>query len=491
VIPLPAPSSAGFARGFAWPASGGASPDLIGDPFGHRTFTGHSSGTDFHRGTDHYDDSPGSTGKSPIHGAIVRLNFTHFQYDDAENAEAAEEVDPNNKATFTIIPGSSVLRIVGKNDGTATFLSGCARYRTKQRFTMYTLGGALGDWIVDAQIPSGLALSGKVGIAIYDPLNDEYVALQYNGSTLTVRGKDLNGVMTANGTTASVANVRWLRMKYSLTTNQVHWQYSTNASGTAASFVDIATEGTINWTHKGAGFDCFPFWDPAAAGGDDTIDIDYFGWWDAQGIGRFGNWVVIANEVEKWVLMHFRHLFVSAGQVVRPGDPVGKTGRTGFDTVSGRILNDHTHAERHLNNNFIYSNDEAKNPLAAAALPRASTTISINVVRDSAMDPVSGTVDCHRLTITVDRGTYQNFHIDEFRAQGNLTFRLLRWSDRTGLNPADHDANNYDGVWFAPVAFNQASNQYVLVLYFSKAVIGSTWVAGHVKDTEGSTLWSG
>lgn len=472
--------------GFAWPASGTSSPDTIGDPFGHRTFNGHSSGVDFHRGTDHFDAQPGSDGKSPIHGTIVRSHYTHFLFDDAENAEANEESDPNAKATFAINPVDSALRIVGKNDGTVTFPANIPQYRTKRRFSPYGIDGGAQDWMMDLELKTTIATTGKIVIGIFDELANEYATLSYDGTTFTVNGRHAAGAMGVDGMTAAPSTRRWLRIRYQTSTSQILWQHSTDG----ATWTTIATQGTIGWTRQGCGFIAFVGWVPAAAGGDDTVDVDFFGWWDGLGIGRFGNWVEIANADGKGVLLHFRHLYRLTGEV-RPGTLIGKAGNTGFDTVSGRILTSHVHFEWIPNQRYIYSNDDPRNPLAVGILPRPSTSISISVVRDSAMDPVTGTVDCHRLTITVQRGANQNFQIDEFRMEGNLAARTLKWSTRQGLNPADHDANSYDGLYFKPAAFNEASSQYVFELYLSKTVGGATWVAGHVKDTEGNTVWSG
>lgn len=472
-----------FDPGYVWPGSGTSSPDTIGDPFGHRTFTGHASGVDIHRGTDHFDAQGGEIGKSPIHGKVIRRLYTHYPCNYDHSGELNES-DPSSKATFTIDTANSRLRIVGKNDGTVAFAS-TAQYRSNRRFSHYTSAGAADDWMFDVNIQTALGtLNGKFQFGIYDPLNTEYVYMTYDGATLTAKGKQTAGVMTADGTSAALASKTWLRIKFTASTGQIKWQHSTDGS----TWVDLATQGTIAFTMKGAGFHVFVGWDPAASAGDETVDLEFWGWWDAHGIGRFGNWVEIANASEKFLLMHFDHLLVSVGQEVRPGDSIGRTGTTGFDILSGRILTAHVHLEYIPNHAHDYSNADPTNPLDANILPRSSTSVSIGVVRDTAMSPLA--VDSHRLTITVTRGSNQNFQINEFRLVGNTTSRTVNWNTRAGLDPADQDANNYDGVYFEPVAFDQASSTYVYKLYFSKAVVGATFSSAYVKDADGNTVWS-
>lgn len=53
------------------------------------------------------------------------------------------------------------------------------------------------------------------------------------------------------------------------------------------------------------------------------------------------------------------------------------------------------------------------------------------------------------------------------------------------------DANEYDGVFFQPVAFDETSASFQVNFYYKKATVGSGTPAYTVKDTAGTTLVSG
>jgi murein DD-endopeptidase MepM/ murein hydrolase activator NlpD len=480
--------------GIVWPISGGEAVSTIGDPFGHRTFsggTGHAGGVDFHRGMDMADDQdgpgqPAGSGGvavvSPIHGKVIRKYKGYFHFFDADDMTELAEVDPGSKATFTRTAGN--LAIVGKNDGTVTFPSGLAALQKIQPFNADLAGN---DYCAYFRLASTVSLTGKIVVGIYDATNDQYLALEYNGATFTCKGKKVSGAMTNNGVTATPAACVWGMVWVDIATGKAYWKYSTDGN----TWTDIVGAGEAFTVTNQCGFKMFIGWDPAAAGGDDTVNVQEFGGGDAGSIPRFGNWLEISNSSGQFDMMHFRKITVALGAEVRPGDALGLTGRTGLDLRSGKIIQNHLHMEYRPTNVHDYANSDPKNPLSALLLPRVSTAISIAVVRDTAMDPNTGLVDCHRLTITVDRGTYQNFQINEFQMVGNTTSRTLNWNTRAGLDPADQDANVYDGLYFQPVAFDEDSSQYVFKLYASKAVIGATWVSGYVKDADANSLWTG
>lgn len=483
--------------GVVSPANGGYAADTLGDPFGERNFSTafHASGVDFHRGYDTLDneDGPGEPADSggmpiysPICGTVIRKFYGHFSWFDAGNMSQNTEVDPNSKATFSASAG--VLTVTGKNNGTVTFPSGIAQL---QRSSAFRNDLTDNDWLIMIMFDTPpTALTGKIVLGIYDATNDEYACLEYDGATFTVKGKDAGGVMTADGTTAAASGKKYMRVRWSVADAKLYWDYSADAT----TWTSITNEGTITWTNAGGGFKSFVGWDPAAAGGDDTVTIKYSGGGDSASINRFGNWVQIANASRKWVLLHFRHISANVGDVVRAGQQLGISGRTGFDIRSGPIIENHLHTELHLNNGDSYSNADPINPYSADAsiyIPRSTTAPSISVVQDSATDPYGGGVDCHRITVTVTRGTWNNFQINEFRIVGNLATRTLNWNTRAGLDPADNDANNYDGCYFEPVAFDETSASYIFKYYASKAVVGATWSSGYVKDSDGNTLWSG
>lgn len=481
--------------GIAWPSNGGPTPDTLGDMFGQRTFsggTGHAGGVDFHRGVDLLDNQDGggeTAGKggmpvySPINGCVIRLFRGFFQFDDADDISKCTEVDASSKATFA--RSGSALVITGKNNGTVTFPSGLAMLQKTEPFNADLTGN---DWVMDFQLVSTIAgISGKLVMGIYDSANNEYVCLEYNGATYTCKGRKSSGTMTNDGATASQSGKLWGRIYFQQSSGKIFWQWSTDGD----TWTDIVSGGEAWTITNRGGFMAFIGWDPAASGADDTVNVEQWGSGDGGSVNRFGNWIEIADGSTKFALLHFRRFVVAPGDVVRAGQLIGYTGKTGWDIRSGRILQNHVHVEYHANNQHDYSNADPTNPLAAALLPRPSTAVSISVVRDTASDPNTGLIPCHRLTITVTRGSNQNFQINEFRMVANLATRTLNWNTRAGLDPADNDANVYDGLYFQPVAFDETSSAYVFKLYASQAVIGITWTSGYVKDADGNTVWSG
>lgn len=462
--------------GRCWPSNAGPTPSTTGDPFGERTFPGHASGVDFHRGIDLLDQQDGVPTYSPINGCVIRSSYTHFQWDDDSNMEQFTEVDPNSKATFSRV--TDKLRIVGKNDGTVSFPSGLAQYRC-----LTPLSAVAGEWFIDLQLNATVSLTGKLVYGMYDPDNNEYALLEYDGSTFTVKGRDSGGAMTGDGTTYTPSARTWMRIRYD-STNGVIWQHSTDGS----TWTDMVADASPSWTKQYPGFKVFVGWDPAGSGSDDTVDVAFFGWFDGDNIGRFGNWIEISSAGEKWLMMHHRKLLVAVGSVVRAGEQVGTTGKTGFDTYSGRIAQDHLHTEYIPNNKYFYANNDPLNPLDPDILPRTNGSGNVSVMRSTGNDPNGN--DSHILTITCTRGTQQDFDMNEFSLTGNSGTRTINWNTRSGLDPADQDANNYNGVHFQPSAFNESSSSYVITLYFNKSAVGNTFSSAYVKDTDGTTLWS-
>ncbi len=468
----------GPGTGICWPRTGTDVDEDVGDIFGYRPFAAHASGYDFHRGVDFNWNRAGYTNYSPQNGSITRWHYTHFMFDDDGNMDQFTEVDPNSKATFSRVTSS--LRIVGKNNGTVTFPSGLARMDTKTPLNPDTSNG---DWYMDLQLASTVSLTGKIVYGMYDPTNDEYALLEYNGTTFTVKGKDKDGVMSVDGTTTSPSARTWMRIRYSQTSANIKWQHSTDGS----TWTDIATEGTVSWTLNYPIFKAFVGWDPAGSGSDDTVDVDFFGWWDGDNIARFGNWVEVTDADRKFLMMHHRHLIVAKGAIVRAGDQIGLVGQTGFDVKSGRILTPHLHMEYIGSNKYDYSNAEPVNPLDPDLLPRTDVTNNVSVARSTGLDPLG--VDSHILTISVARED-QDFDMNEISLTGNSATRTVNWNTRGGLDPTDNDTNYYNGVYEKPSAFDTSSATYDIVLYFNKSAVGSTFVSAYIKDTNGTTLWS-
>lgn len=478
--------------GIVWPTSGSNIVSTTGDPFGHRAFTGgtgHATGQDFHRGIDlavnedgagQPADSGGVLIKSPIHGKVVRAYYGHYEFYDDENLDELEEVDPSSQLTYSSDAG--VLTMTWKNNGVPASTALIPRLRKIVKFDAGQTGN---DWYIQMRVKSGFApANGEVVFGVQDRGSAETQYITFNGTRMTAYMNMPPAGAGGGNTFTGGARPTYLYFRIGMVSgvlwvwdsvDGITWEHGSGYTGT--------------WTSPG-NFEMFIGAMPAATGADETVEIEFFGGGDNSTIARFGNWVTIATATNKHVLMHFRHLYVAQGDEIRPGDSIGLTGRTGFDTRSGPVLYNHAHYEYHPTNASDYSNQEATNPLSAVILPRADTTIDIAVVRDSANDPNGGGNACHRLTITIDRGTYQNFQINEFSLTGNSASRTLNWNTRAGLDPADQDVNNYNGVYFEALAFDENDSQYVFKIYFVKATVGATFVSAYVKDADGNTVWS-
>jgi hypothetical protein len=334
-----------------------------------------------------------------------------------------------------------------------------------------------------ATVPS-TAGQGTIGFGIIDDDAGEFLTLEYDGTTLTIRAEDSVGAMTVDGTTAAVGSQTWLRIR--LTGTTIHWERSTDQ----ATWNSIGTQ-TIgsNWTN-----DTTPKWIPIiywksidSDATPATVDIAQFGWHDDQTIPRFGNWCVIQNGDLKMHVMHMRELTVAQGDFIEvAGRQIGTVGQTGFDTISGPILEPHIHLEAIENNNDSYSNDDPVNPLAPGILPRANGDANVSVVRTTANDPDA--VDSWKLAITVTRST-EDFDLNLITLTGNLATRTVNFDTRAGLN-ADNDIPKEAGVYIVPSAFNHLSATYVVDIYFNKSVVGTTFTSYSVQDTEGTVLAS-
>lgn len=478
----------GVQPGVCWPDSGGYDVGTVGDVFGGRPFAAHSSGYDFHRGVDLLDgldgsgEPAGSGGRpvyAPICGTVIRKHYGFFSWYDAGNMTECQEVDASSKATFSASAGT--LTVVGKNDGTVTVATGFARLEKIAPHQLVT-GNDWWSQIELSSVPAG-AWTGELVLGVIDQANNEYFCMTYDGSSFRAYQKDSGGIRGLDTGVATPSARKFFRIGE--VSGSTYWYHS--------------TDGTT-WTNLG-GFAWAPTdrtkwkmfigWKPAAAGGDTTVAVKHWGGGDSSSINRFGNWVEIANASSKWVLMHMRHISVALGQYVEAGVEIGITGKTGFDTLSGPIIQNHLHVEYVPNNKHDYDNSESYNPLAASLLPRASTTPSVSVVRDTAVDPETGAATCHRLTVTVTRGSYQNFQINEFNLTGNTAARTCNWNTRAGLNPSDHDDISYDGLFFEAAEFDEATSTYVFKIYANQATVGASWVSGYVKDSDGNTVWSG
>lgn len=485
-----------------WPSTGTETPTDVGDVFGPRPFAPHiptvGHDYDWHRGIDLPADQEATTLTpvyAPAEGCVSRLHYGHFSaavIDAAGHAGWAgqfEEADADGIMSFA----AGALNCSYDLGNTVSDASFPASARMRNKTPVHMCGAQDTDlrvWISG----SLAALTGDAGcgIAFHDEANDEYVAVDYDGGTLRFHAVDADGADAINGTSAAVADVRWLRILWDQSAGNLLIQYSTTDARDPGTWTTAATFTAPNFTRgQTPTFPAFrwsfyvrKFGASAAAG---AIPLAFVGCVDEnEDIGRFGNWLQLADGTRTWVLMHFSHLVVGQGAILEKGQLLGYMGREGFDDKSGPILEVHCHAEVIPGSGYYYSNDDPVNPLAPGLLPRANVSNNVGVVRSDANDPNADA--CFLLTITVTRAD-QDFDLNTISLTGDVATRTLNWNTRAGLN-ADSDIPDQDGVYLVPSAFDEDSATYVVAVYFEKAVVGSTFVSAEVLDTEGTELWS-
>lgn len=484
MLRVPSPKYRGDGSGVVWPDTGISAPSEVRDPFGPRPFSAHVATVgydyDFHRGID----VPGDVGApvySPINGSVIRLHRTHFGWETDGQLTHWGETDPS-AAIVVSRQAPSALRLACSRVGALSFPATVGRYRpVRERLTVTE-----DDWVLELVLSSAISLAGGViGFGVHDPINDEWLLLEYDGATLTIRGEGSGGAITEDGTTAAAASQIYLRIAYDKATDTFTWRYSVDGD----SWTDVASEAGIGFTTA-----TVPQWEPiifwratdGAGGAPQNVDVDFFGWADTgQSIQRFGNWLEVADATQRFVLIHFRELDVELGDVVRAGQLLGTMGLTGFDARSGRILYSHTHLERIADNEYIYSNDSPINPLPF--LPHTDTTANVSAAVTEEDDPDA--VASFKLRVTVARAD-EDFDLNQISLTGDSATRTVNFDTRAGLN-ADNDVPKQDGVYLVPAAFDEESASYIIDAYFNKSTVGTTLVSYEVRQSSGAVVASG
>lgn len=469
------PSNRG--SGIVWPKSGTSVPDTISDIYGLREFTphlatkGHSN--DMHRGPDVTDVTEL---RSPITGAVIRRHETHYGWETAYQLTRFAETDPSSAAVFSLV--TEALRITGSRVGSVALGSAARLTHLTERMNL------AGDWTIECKFAATPAIAGRVGIGVFNPAGTQLAAIEYDGTNVYMFGTDSGGAMTPDGTSVAVASAVWLRLDYTASTTTLTWQTSTNGtsfttrgSDVAASFTDAATQ---SWTPR----IYYRSVDTSVA--TDVVDVDEFNWLDDTTIGRFGNWLMICDGTKRLVLLHFESIDANLGPWVTAGQVVGKVGHTGFDAPSGRVTTPHAHFELLLGNSPLYANNDPINPLPY--LPRVNGSANVTALRTTANDPLG--VSSHKIAVSVERGTDQDFDFNEITLVGGTATRTINLNTRSGLDPADNDNPAYNGVYMVPHAFNQNSTTYEVDFYFNIATVG-TFTSFLIRDTQGNTLASG
>jgi hypothetical protein len=462
--------------GMCWPQS----PSAVGtveEVFGPRTFASppHAYPYDLHAGID-VDADAGDPIYSSLSGAVCRRHVTHFGFEDAEQLSEFTESDAASSATFAL--GSNELTVTCARVGVVS-LANAAKYAMAAR-----VSPTAGNYVLEVNFDSVTALTGTFGIGVFNAADTEYVGIETDGTNIVLRGVGTT-TFTADAASYAVAGRTWLRIEYTASTNTYNWKHS----GDGETWTSITTETGRAFTLATPHMRPCLYWKSADTNATPfTVMVYKFNLADENiSVGRFGNWIQISAPGRKIVLGHMRKVPAALGTFVSAGQIVGYSGETGFDAASGRIQTEHLHLELALTNAYEYSRAESVNPLRAGYLPRTNVSNNVAVVRDTANDPDA--VDCHRLTITVTRAD-QDFDVNSITLTGNTTSRTINLDSRSGLN-ADVDTPKQSGVYLVPSAFNAASPTYVLAVYFSKAVVGATFVSYSVLDSAGTTVASG
>lgn len=469
-----------WAGGIVWPDTGTDTPIDVSDIFGGRLFPAHVSTVgydyDMHRGVD-LPLLEGDDYLSPANGRVSRLNRSHFPFNTTAYQSYWVEDDDGYGSTWSHAnPGLSASCTRGGSNSFPT----CDKYiANKQGIDM-----TAGQWELRVKLNSSQAsLVGAIGVGVYDTLTSQYVTMEWDGTDVRCMGARSGGNLSNHNTTASVTSGHyWLRVRSEGTTLQL----ATSSDGDT--WTNKFTESNPTWTNADK-----PSWravlyyrskDTNATA--ETLLVDYVGWYDSNTIGRFGNWVTVSRESDKFVAIHFDDIYVEQGDYISAGQAIGTVGLTGFDDRSGTISAPHVHVEYAPVSAQVYDNDESLNPLGAGIMPRSNVSNNVSVVVSSDQDPDS--VDSHKLVITCTRQD-QDFDMNEFSLTGNTNTRTINWNTRSGLN-ADNDIPKNSGVYIVASSFNDASASYVVTIYFNKSTVGSTLVSAYIKDTGGNTLWS-
>lgn len=478
MINLPRRFYRGDTRGVSWPDTGNSNRNNVEDVFGPRRFAPHIPTVgfdyDFHRGID-VDLALGDPLYSSVQGSITRFHWTHFGWEALVQLNAWNKVDPSGVFSVAIdVPSTRlVLDITNASPPAYPFADTPRLQRTAEPVVVSD------DWVMEAEfdsLPPAL-VGNSCGIGIIDPFTGENIRMQQDGVDILALGDDSLGPLVGGSLSASRL---WLRIEQ--LSGTVNWQYSNDGAtwttlvSDTPTFTDTTRSVFVPWIYID--------WDSAL---ERTYELARVNYVDANTIGRFGNWVQIADQNNRRVLnLHMREPIVAKGDRVNAGKQVGTAGQTGFDSRSGRILSPHVHIELIDNNDYFYANDEPINPLKPTFYPRANVDNNVTVVVTEENDPNGDA--CWRLNISVARED-QDFDMNEITFAGSVATRTVNFDTRAGLNP-DPDIPDFDGVYLVAYNFNTASLAYELDVFFEKAVVGSGGWIYNIRDTEGTLLAS-
>lgn len=464
------------------PATGNDAVTVVTDPAGPRVdlaklpITGYAY--DKHRGID----LQGALG-DPVYawqaGVIGRSQYEVFDWTRAEQLTKWVESDPSSSATFTRITSPyAALRITGSRVGAQTFPTQTANFYVKT--PVFVAGGPWESYIDFAAIPA--ITGGVVGFGFVDFLTNQYVSLEYDGTTLTARGVDASGTMTASGTSAAVSRP-YLRCTYDPVGDDVFWQYSLDV----VNWTTLASETSgVAFTNESwpAFVECL-YWrslDTNAA--PQIIDIAVAGYYDQTSVPRFGNCPMTYNQGSKTIQSHFSTMLTRDGAIVEAGELIGYVGKSG---AAPRILTAHFHNEFSEVPTFVYLNTDVINP--RPYFPWSLATNNTTLANTTGNSPYSPNPLCHIVRVRVTRDANQSFAFNQLTVTGNLGSRTFNLNTLVGINPVQ-DIPVYNDVGLEPVAFTGVTPEWELYVYVDQAAIGNTFVSAQALDANGTLVAS-
>jgi hypothetical protein len=436
--------------GVAWPDTGSTTESShVKSAFGWRIFNSHiptlGHDNDFHRGVD-VDMELNDPVYSLIAGAVTRVERYDWLFTQAADLDDFDQADETG---HTISVDTGALQI--EHDASATTFGttiDCPR--------VHQTVGVNGDVEIRAEIdPQSMADGDEVGIYLKDATDAAKWITAYHtqaSSTEQVGSADRNGsgdtVSRTEATAAHESNT-WLRIDWDQSTGG----YTAYRSDDGDEWTTIAT-GTVGAANKPV-IGVYV----ASAGAAVTGRVAWWAYEDADKIGRFGNWMMLAgmsplapSEPIRAIVLHCGELQVGLGDVVEVGQQIATAHRTGWDYVSGTVLYPHPHIEflpydDTSSNQALYSNDVSINPLTPGLLPRADVNDNITVSVTEADDPDD--VASWRYSITFARRD-EDFDLGKLEFVEGETTKTVNLNTRDGLDPTDSDEPSYDGVYFDP-----------------------------------------
>ena len=466
-----------------YPTTGTATPVALDDVFGFRRFLRHASDLDLHRGVD-WAGTKDDAVYSPIDGAIVRLNYTHFHFGAA--AELALFTAQDESGHTTTLATDALQIAHGASATTFDTTIDCPRRERKVTED--------GDVEIRCLIDPGEVADGdEVGIYLIDDADATTWCKCYFTSTggTEQAGHSFRDGGAVTDEVESAAHATRIHLRIDWTQSDGSYTAYHSADGNTWNTIGTGTATSADQPLVGMYV--------ASAGAAVTGRFDWFQFLnDEAASGRFGNYVEIVcmspiaqgSPACVW-LMHLNRVDVSQGDVIKAGAQVGTMGNTGFDSTSGNIITQHVHMEWEVepaalaNSIRLYDNDRPVNPMHPSLMPRVDNAKNLRVAISE-----DGTDYIFEVKVRRSgKGAQENFDANSFAFDDGVTTKTINWDTRAGLDPADHDAADYDGVAFAVAdSFDSTYTWHTVTWSCAKATFTEGQPTLTVKDSAGTTI---